>query len=462
MKETEELFKKTFNEPIVKIEKVSATGSNRYYERIISKNHSCIAAYNNDLKENKAFISYAKQLKANNINVPEIYAEDLENNVYLQQDLGDETLFTFLKSHTLQETMPYYIKVMQNLVRIQRIENFDFSYAYPAKAFDKQSMLWDCNYFKYYFLKFFDIQFDERLLEKDFNTFTDYLLSCPQEYFLYRDFIPRNIMLFNNEPYFIDFQGGRKGSCYYDAASFLFDAKTDLDNTTREELLNVFLCESLGSDSTQNSEQKNYFYAYVYMRLIQTMGAYGFRGVYENKKSFIKSIPFALKNLKYLSENVDLEAKIPHLENCFQQIINSQKIIDTVNKNKLTITVKSFSYKKGYPHDVSGNGGGFVFDCRALPNPGRETKFKQMTGLDREVKEYLQQYKEVDYFFANAMNLVQQSIENYLNRGFSNLSVYFGCTGGQHRSVYLAQKCADILAQNPDLNVIIHHIEQNI
>ncbi len=461
-KEIIDLFEKTFNESIESIEKVSASGSNRKYFRLISKNHRCIGAYNEDCKENKAFISYAKQLKANGINVPDIYAEDLSRNVYLQQDLGNETLFDFLKTHSLEQTMPYYIKVMEQIAKIQTIKNFDYSHAYPAKTFDKQSMMWDCNYFKYYFLKFFDIQFDERLLEEDFNRLTDYLLSCENDYFIYRDFIPRNIMICDNELYFIDFQGGRKGSLYYDLASFLFNSKTDLDNITREKLFNIYLDNVSQYTNIDKAESRNYLFAYVYLRLIQNMGAYGFRGVFEKKKDFIKSIPFALKNLDFLVGNVDLDIDIEHLKNCFYQILNSKKIQDTINQNKLTITVQSFSYKKGYPCDISGNGGGFVFDCRALPNPGREQRFKQMTGLDKQVKQYLEAYPQTKAFFDNAMNLINMSIENYLERNFSHLSVSFGCTGGQHRSVYFAQKCADTLSQNPDLNVIIHHIEQNI
>ncbi|MBR1626632.1 MAG: phosphotransferase [Bacteroidales bacterium] len=462
MKEIENLFEKTFKEKITNIEVIKATGSNRYYERLISKNRSCIGAYNKDTKENRAFISFSKQLKANCINVPEIYAEDLSNNVYLQQDLGDTTLFDYLKTHSIEDTMPYYIKVMEQLAKMQTINNFDYADAYPTKEFDRRSMLWDCNYFKYYFLKFFDIQFDEKLLEEDFNTLIDYLQSCRQDFFVYRDFIPRNIMLVNKEPYFIDYQGGRKGSLYYDIASFLFNSKTDLTNSVRKQLFDIYISNIRHYAHIDKEDSRRYFIAYVYFRLIQNLGAYGFRGIYEKKKSFIRSIPFALINLKYLIEEEYLDIRIPCLMSCFSQLLNCQKIFEIVRNNKLAISIKSFSYKRGYPYDVSGNGGGFIFDCRALPNPGREEKFKQKTGLDKEVSEYLQQFKEVDSFFENAMNLVKQTIDNYLKRDFSNLSIYFGCTGGRHRSVYLAQKCGELLSQNVDLDVTIQHLEQNI
>ncbi|MGP1514607.1 MAG: RapZ C-terminal domain-containing protein [Bacteroidales bacterium] len=461
-KEISELFKKTFGEEIEIIEKVSATGSNRQYFRLVSENHHCIGTYNPDFKENRAFISYAKQFMEHNVNVPQIYAEDLANNVYLQQDLGDENLFDFLQSHTLQNILPYFTRVMESIAKIQAIQDFDYTEAYPTQVFDRQSMLWDCNYFKYYFLKFFDIQFDERLLENDFNTFIDYLLSCNCNYFVHRDFIPRNIMLFNDELYFIDFQGGRKGSLYYDIASFLFNSKTNLDKFTREYLFDIYLSAISKYTQINVKESTDYFYAYVYMRLIQNMGAYGFRGIYEKKKAFVRSIPFALKNLQFLIENIPLKITVPHLMSCFLQVVNNKKITDVVKENKLTVTIKSFSYKRGYPYDATGNGGGFVFDCRALPNPGREEKFRQMTGLDEEVQQYLERYEEVEEFFSNAMNLIRQNIDNYLKRDFSNLSIYFGCTGGRHRSVYFAQRCAEELLQNIDLNIFIEHTEQNI
>lgn len=458
----ENLFEKTFNEKVEKTENVAATGSNRKYFRLISQNHHCVGTYSENISENKAFISFAKQLKTNNINVPQIYAEDLENNVYLQQDLGDITLFDYLKNNTFEDTLPYYEQVMSALARMQTIPNFDFSLAYPTKKFDKQSMMWDCNYFKYYFLKFFDLQFDEQLLEKDFNTLIDYLLSCENDYFVYRDFIPRNMMIYNNEVYFIDFQGGRQGSLYYDLASFLFNSKTDFDNDTREKLLNIYFENIVKYTQIDTTKSKKYFYAYVYMRIIQNLGAYGFRGIYEKKRTFVRSIPFALKNLQFLMQNISLDLPLEHLMSCFSQILTNQKILSLANGTKLTINIKSFSYRKGYPHDLSGNGGGFVFDCRALPNPARVESYKQLTGLDPEVKNYLDQFGDVKFFIDNVLKIINQSIRVYHQRNFANLSVYFGCTGGQHRSVYCAERVAQELSQNPDINILIQHVEQNI
>ena len=462
-KQVEKLFIDTFNKTPDKIERMSAHGSNRQYFRITAGDMSCIGVYNHDVSENKAFLSYARQLKANNINVPDIYAKDTTGKVYLQQDLGDQTLFSYIKTHGQQDVSEQYARVVKQLPKIQTIKNFDYTYAYPRKDFDGQSIQWDLNYFKYYFLKLAGIPFNEEDLEKDFNTLKSFLLTADTSFFLYRDFQSRNIMLKDGKVWFIDFQGGRKGALQYDIASLLYDAKADIPHDMRQYLFDLYFEELQKYVKVPKQQFEQLYYAYVYIRIMQAMGSYGYRGYFEGKTEFLKSIPFALNNLKYLENNVKFDLNIPALHGVFDRIIASDKLAAlSSGKKKLTVRVKSFSYKIGYPHDVSGNGGGFVFDCRALPNPGREDRYKQMTGLDKEVKQYLEQYKEVDFFFDNAMNLVSQSVDNYLKRGFSDLSVYFGCTGGRHRSVYLAARCADLLSQNPDLNVIINHVEQNI
>lgn len=458
----EKLFIKTFNVQPLDIKKISADGSNRQYYRIFSVKTNVIGVYNEDTKENIAFIDYARQLRRAGINVPQIYAEDIENNVYLQQDLGDTTLFSCLQSGD-KNIDKWYEIVVKELPKIQLVNNFDYKNAYPRDAFDKQSIQWDLNYFKYYFLKLAGVVFNEEDLENDFARLTEYLLSCPTSYFLYRDFQSRNIMLYDDKVWFIDFQGGRKGSLQYDIASLLYDAKANIKHQRRKELLNLYLERLKQLINIDEEDFLNHYYAYVYIRIMQAMGSYGYRGYFEKKVSFLKSIPFALNNLKYLEDNIHLEVELPTLQKIFQRMLVSSKLQNlNENSNKLTITIKSFSYKKGFPQDISGNGGGFIFDCRALPNPGREERFKRMNGTDEAVRKYLESFPEVNYFLTNAMNLVNQSIENYLKRGFSNLSVYFGCTGGQHRSVYCAQKCAEILRQHPDLSIIINHIEQNI
>lgn len=457
------LFRKKFNLLPNNIEEISAHGSNRKYFRILADKISCIGVYNEDYKENEAFVSYAEQMKQKGINVPEIYATDLTNNVYLQEDLGDETLYSFLQKNDIETALPIYEQVLNHLVEIQTMKDFDYSKAYPRKAFDVQSINWDLNYFKYYFLKLADIPFNEQFLENDFKNLTDYLISAPNDYFLFRDFQSRNIMLHNNKVYFIDFQGGRKGALQYDVASLLFDGKVKLSPQQRENLLNYYidnLSTKINIDKTAFVQQ---FYAFCYIRIMQAMGAYGFRGYFQRKESFLKSIPNALQNIEYLQQNTTLPIQLPELNKVFQQMIHSEKLLSIgTSKQKLTVTIKSFSYKKGYPMDISGNGGGFVFDCRALPNPGRLEEFKKLTGKDIEVIKFLEEKEEVRYFFENVKNIVWQSVDKYLERGFTHLMLCFGCTGGQHRSVFFAEKIAKELSQNTDLNIVVKHIEQNI
>lgn len=462
-----ELFYKTFGCEIEKIEAISSHGSSREYFRCSSKAFVCLAAYNEDKKENIAFVDYAKQLYSKGIKVPKVYSEDLDNNIYLIEDFGDITLFDLIQLEqkgeiSNQELKAKYFKVIKELPKIQVVGGygFDYSNAYPRKAFDKQSIMWDLSYFKYYFLKLSGIGFNEQDLENDFETLSNYLLSTNCDYFLFRDFQSRNIMIVDDEPAFVDFQGGRKGALEYDLASLLYDAKAHLSPEFRKELLEKYIQELKQFVEIDVKEFESYFYAYVYIRIMQAMGAYGFRGYFERKEHFLKSIPFALDNIKWLEENVKLNIEIPVLHSLFQEIISSKKLRE-ISKTKLTVTIKSFSYKKGYPHDMSGNGGGFVFDCRAIHNPGRYEEFKNLNGKDKQVIEFLDKEEDTKLFFENVLGLVSQSINTYLRRNFTNLSVCFGCTGGQHRSVYFAEKLANVLAQNPDIEIVLQHIEQN-
>ncbi|MBR1769594.1 MAG: phosphotransferase [Bacteroidales bacterium] len=456
------LFQRVCSEKAESINELAAHGSNRKYFRIKTKNASFIAVYNEDRKENEAFLSYADQMRERGIKVPKIYAEDLENNVYIQEDLGDETLFSFVKEHSWEENFPIYIKVLDCLAEIQMMENFDYTAAYPRKEFDRQSIQWDLNYFKYYFVKLAEIKFDEQKLEEDFQNLTSYLLSAERNYFLYRDFQSRNIMIKGDEVYFIDFQGGRKGALHYDLASLLFDGKVKMPHKLRDELLDYYsekMSLRLGSDKVKF---KSMFYAYACVRIMQAMGAYGYRGYFERKESFLQSIPQAIENLKYLMQKTVFPIELKELHSVFTQIVNSKKLQSLSKNAPLTVTIKSFSYKKGYPMDVSGNGGGFIFDCRALPNPGRYEKYKALTGKDSEVIEFLESKAEVKYFLDNVTKIVKQSIDNYLQRGFTHLFVAFGCTGGRHRSVFLAESLANELMQCIDLKIIINHVEQNL
>ncbi|HPS27148.1 MAG TPA: RNase adapter RapZ [Bacteroidales bacterium] len=463
------LYEGCFHEKPLTVIELPSSGSNRCYFRVASDNYKALAAYNADRKENIAYLSFARHFEKYNLPVTKIFAEDLDNHLYLLEDLGDETLFAYLEKHRnegfSQKTVALYKEVLDNLLRFQidASADLDYSVCYPRAAFDRQSMMWDLNYFKYYFLKLAQISFDEQKLEDDFNVFVDYLLQADADYFMYRDFQSRNIMIRDNQLYFIDFQGGRKGALQYDVASLLYDAKAAIPQQVREELLNYYIASLAQKKQIKESEFRRQFTGFVLVRIMQAMGAYGFRGYYEKKVHFLKSIPYAVANLKWLTENAGLPVKATMLQDVFEQIIankNLQRYADEKTA-RLTVRINSFSFKKGYPEDPGGNGGGFVFDCRALPNPGRYDEYKGLTGMDKPVIDYLEQEPETTVFFENTSQLVSQSVENYLKRGFTHLMVSYGCTGGQHRSVYFAEKLATYVREKFDAAVIVNHKEQN-
>lgn len=463
-----QLFENHFNEKAESVEMLPASGSYREYCRLINSERTVIGAFNSDVKENTAFLSFTNHFKKNDLPVPEVYAVSADLKKYLLQDLGNTTLFDFLSATREKEgfsenIVAEYKKVLKILPKIQIIagKDLDYSVCYPRAAFDKTSMMWDLNYFKYYFLKLAKIQFDEQSLEDDFQSFSDYLLSADSGYFLYRDFQSRNVMLKNNEVYFIDYQGGRRGALQYDLASLLYDGKADIPESVRQQLFDLYVAELKKYVPVHDEGFEAYYKGFVLIRIMQAMGAYGFRGFYEKKEHFLKSIPFALKNLENLLEDVKLPVELPELFNVLYQLTQSE-VLKEIGKTKsnLTVTVSSFSYKNGYPADASGNGGGHVFDCRALNNPGRYAEFKNLTGKDLEVQEFLEQKSEIGIFLNAVKIIVDQSVKAYLERDFSHLSIGFGCTGGQHRSVYSAEKIAEYLRNNFPVNVVLIHREQ--
>jgi aminoglycoside/choline kinase family phosphotransferase len=463
------LFEKWAEEKMISFEDLPESGSYRKYFRIKSETKTAIGAFNNDKKENRAYIEFSKCFLNHQLHVPEILANDIENDIYLVEDLGDETLFTFISNNRneellTQEIISIYKKVLTELPKFQihAGKDIDYSICYPRNSFDSQSMLWDLNYFKYYFLKLAKISFDEQKLEDDFITFSNYLLNADCSYFLYRDFQSRNIMLKDDNVYFIDFQGGRKGALQYDVASLLYDAKANIPQDARTELLNYYISVLKNHISVDAGKFTEHYYGYVYIRIMQALGAYGFRGFYEKKEHFLQSIPFALENIRWLLKNIKLPIEIPVLMDVMKQIVESEWLSRfKAEKPKLTVTINSFSYKKGIPSDSSGNGGGFVFDCRSLPNPGRYESYMSLNGKDEPVIRYLEGEPETGYFFVNVCRIIDQSVENYIKRDFSNLMVNFGCTGGQHRSVFFAEKLKKYLINKFDIQIVINHTEQN-
>jgi len=319
-------------------------------------------------------------------------------------------------------------------------------------------MLWDLSYFKYYFLKLAKISFDEQKLEDDFQTFCDFLLQTDCNYFLYRDFQSRNIMVYENHPFFIDYQGGRKGALQYDIASLLYDAKADIPQGVRNQLLEYYI-ESLKKYIPVNEKEfTEYYYGYVIIRIMQALGAYGFRGFYEKKEHFLQSIPYALDNLKWLLENTTIPVKLPTLMNVLQKLSQSEGLRQLGKKvYSLKVLITSFSYKNGIPVDDSGHGGGFVFDCRSLHNPGRYEEYKTLSGKDKEVIDFLKKEPTVYEFMNHVYGLVDKSIENYQKRGFTHLQINFGCTGGQHRSVFCANLLEEHLKMKLNVETELHH-----
>ena len=468
MEQLKRLFAAWAGVPCAECLALGANGSSRRYYRLFNGGKSAIGCIADDLRENEAFFAYSRHLHARGIHVPELYAVAADRRHYLQQDLGDQTLYGLLREKKQQgggfdaEMLALYKQALDDLHNIQVAgRDLDFSLAYPRPAFDRRSILWDLNYFKYYYLKLQHIPFDEERLEDDFDRFADLLLTADTNYFLYRDFNPRNIMLpTTHSPlttlYYIDYQGGRRGAAQYDVASLLYSAKSDLPQAIRNELLQHYV--ALHGDP----HFMDHFWHYVLVRILQTLGAYGYRGLYERKPYFIESIPLALNNLRLLlQDHPDLLANLPELRNDVDALNVSTCQPINLSTDTLTVTVQSFSYKQGLPDDPSGNGGGHIFDCRALPNPGRYPEYKTYTGKDRPVIEFLQREPAVDLFLQNAMSIVTQSVDKYLERHFANLSVAFGCTGGQHRSVYCAEQLAARLKEKyPAVNVVIKHREQ--
>ena len=427
---------------------LAPSGGNRVYYRLQSGDKSAIGAYSPDPKETCAFLSFSKHFHQKGLPVPEIYEENLDEKVYLQEDLGFTTLYSYLLQK--DDYFPDYLiriykKVVEQLAHLQ-IEGgkeLDYSVCYPRASFDRQSMFWDFNYFKYYFLKLAKVPFDEQSLEDDLHRFADYLLQADSEYFMFRDFQTRNIMIKSGAPFFIDYQGGRKGALQYDLASLLYQAKANIPPDIRLSLLHHYIDTAEKLTDIDREKFVEYYYGFVLIRTIQVLGAYGYRGLYERKEHFLKSIPFALRNLQWIFENVEIPVDIPEIKQALQAIIDSKQFepFDKIKASSslLTVSINSFSYKKtGVPPDNSGNGGGFVFDCRFIHNPGRYEPYKKLHGRDEPVMNFLQQHSRMGDFLNNVYRIVDEAVENYIERSFTHLQINFGCTGGQHRSVYAA------------------------
>lgn len=456
---------------------ISQQGSNRhYYREVDAQGKTYIRVEGTNKEENSAFIYLSQHFASKGLPVPQVYWVSEDGMSYTQEDLGDLLLFDAIRhgretgefSDEEKDILSRTLRALAH-VQIKGAEDLDWSYCFPVPAMDERSIRWDLNYFKYCFLKGTKIEFSEPLLEDEFDRLTAVILAQPADSFLYRDCQSRNVMIKDGQPFFIDFQGGRRGPTQYDVASFLWQAKANIPAALREELIEVYLDELQSLlPSLDKQAWKDALPHFVLFRTLQVLGAYGYRGFFERKQHFIQSIPNALRNLREVLEC--LRDDYPYLCTVAAQLMStilSDTTADEISQNlptpnTLTVTVYSFSFKKGLPVDESGNGGGYIFDCRSTHNPGKYEQYKQLTGLDQPVIDFLEQDGEITTFLQSVDKLIDHHVERFLERGFTHLQVCFGCTGGQHRSVYSAEYTAKRLHAKYGVRVHLIHRERGI
>ncbi len=465
-----ELFKTFAGKEAGEISSLPPAGSRRLYFRLKHKEITAIGVYNDDLKENTAFLGFTRHFMDKGLHVPDLYEVSEDKHYYLLRDLGDTMLKTMIDNASVdfvfpESVIPWYKKALRELIRFQTIghQGLDYSLCMPRENFDRQSILWDLNHFKYFFLKISGLPYDEQKLENDFQAFAEFLEGASSDYFLFRDFQSRNIMIHEDECYFIDYQGGRRGPLQYDTASLLFEARTNIPPEQREELLDYYLDELRLQTGIERSEYMIYYYPFVLVRILQTLGTYGLRGWVEKKALFLQSVPFALRNIQWLLENKLLPTGFPELLKVLSDITASEKLKINIppKKEKLSVSIKSFSYRKPVPDDLSGNGGGFVFDCRGIHNPGRYDEYKMLTGKDAAVQKFFSEKSEMESFLKDVFSIIDRTVETYTEMNYYHLHICFGCTGGRHRSVYAAEKLAEHLKQKENVIVDLEHTEMS-
>lgn len=454
------------------IEPLPLSGSNRRYYRLISENKeaSLIGVIGTDQVENKAFVELSRHFKSKGLPVPEVLVVSDDHSAYIQEDLGKEDLYSRLAGaraageYGEQET-GLLEETMRQLARLQVRggEDLDYSVCYPEPSFNGRMVRFDLNYFKYCFLKPSGVEFNEILLEDDMDRlYEDMLTTCCPVGFMYRDFQSRNVLLKEEKPYFIDFQGGRKGPVLYDLVSFVYQVRASYPPELRDHLVDVYLEELAGYVSFDAEAVRQEVSLFRLFRTLQILGAYGFRGKIEHKTIFLMSIPPAMEALREILASGGAIDAYPYLKMILGKLVEDYDLSLVQPYEGLTLTVYSFSFKKGLPYDDE-NGGGYVFDCRSIHNPGRYQQYKSLTGTDREVIDFLEDDGEVQGFLNHAYGVVEPHIETFLRRGFTNLMVSFGCTGGQHRSVYCAEHLAEhIKSVYPDVRVRLIHREQGV
>jgi aminoglycoside/choline kinase family phosphotransferase len=468
-----EVFRSYSDAAVKSVEKLPQSGGDRVYFRIRAKDGTYIATYNRNIKENETFIKFSEHFKKREAPVPRIYKTNEDGTIYIQEDFGDDSLLNMLELHGYTPFVyTLFEKSLKKLswLQIKGHKGLDYDWCITSREFGRQAIISDLLYFKYYFLDTLKIPYDKEKLIDDFEALAIYLAKVKYKYFMFRDFQSRNIMVKDNEVHFIDYQGGMQGALQYDVASLLWQAKADLPDDWKTNLLDYYMgcVEEILKEPIDRVRFESQYNGYVLIRLLQVLGAYGFRGLFERKAHFLTSIPLALRNLRWFLENKKTGIVLTEFERMLSLIVEDEVIhrfepIQATATTPLVVKVNSFSYKKGgIPPDLTENGGGFVFDCRGILNPGRYDEFKAFNGRDKSVMDFLEQQTRMKEFLNNVYNIVDISVEDYLKRGFSSLMVSFGCTGGCHRSVYAADALVRHLRNKFGLKVELNHIEQKI
>jgi aminoglycoside/choline kinase family phosphotransferase len=466
-----ELFEREVRIPVSDIEKIPQSGSDRIYFRIFASDTSYIATYGKNVKENETFIYFTKHFRSCGSPVPAILAVNGDKTIYIQEDLGNISLLNKLDElGYAEEVYALFQSSLRQLAHLQikGDQGLDYNRCITSHEFGRQAIMSDLLYFKYYFLDTLQIPYDKEILLAEFDQLSTFLTDTDHKYFMFRDFQSRNIMVRDGQIYYIDYQGGMKGALQYDVASMLWQARAELPEEWKTSLLDYYIDHAEEKLDTKIDRNRfiSQYNGYVLIRLLQVLGAYGFRGLFERKAHFLTSIPLALKNLKSFLSNKSTGIELPEFDRLLnittaENVVNRFKPVQADEKTPLVVTINSFSYKKGIPPDISGNGGGFVFDCRGLLNPGRYDEYKKLTGRDKSVQDFLEQRTKMAEFLNSIYTIVDISVEDYIKRGFSNLQVSFGCTGGQHRSVFAADSLARHLKNKFKVKIELNHVEQD-
>ena len=464
-----QLFKSYSGSDPVSVTELNSSGSNRRYFRLTGKSGiTLVGVIGLNLKGNQAFCGLSRHFLEKGIKVPRVLAVSDDGMSYIQEDLGDDLLYTVVaQGRESGEYSSYERSILRRTVEMlpkiqfKGAEDLDYSICFPEPAFNGRMVMFDLNYFKYCFLKATGLEFDEVRLQDDFEKLHDDLLRDDSNTFMYRDFQARNVMIKDGEPYFIDFQGGRRGPIYYDVASFIWQARSRYPEDLKNELVETYLRSLRGYlpdvDETEFRERLRLF---VLFRTLQVLGAYGFRGYFEKKPHFLASVPYAIDNLRRMLQTPF--ERYPYLTEVLTKLTEMQQFYETAEDRRLQVKIFSFAYKKGIPSDQSGNGGGYVFDCRSVNNPGKYEYYRQFTGMDKEVIKFLEDDGEIITFLDHVYSLVDAHVKRFIERKFTHLQVCFGCTGGQHRSVYCAEHLAAHLVRKFDIRVSVTHRELDI